>query len=105
MTDELLAWIRGLIREDNVHAFYASPVWRRMAAKVLKDNHYECSRCKAKGLVVRARTVHHKQYLRNHPELALNTDNLEPICDECHYNEHHRGRGKRNGGFVNEERW
>lgn len=105
MTDELLDWIRGLIRDDNVHAFYNSRIWRRLAAKVLEDNHHECARCKAKGLVVKARTVHHKEYLRKHPELALNTDNLEPICDDCHYDEHHRGSGKQKHGFVNEERW
>lgn len=48
-----------------------------------------------------ASTVHHRKYLRMHPELALDEDNLEPICEKCHYEEHH----KKPQGFVNEERW
>ena len=101
MTEEMLNWIRGLIRDNKVHEFYASPVWRRLQVQILKENHYECERCKRKGLVVKATTVHHKKYLRIHPELALDQDNLEPICEHCHYDEHHRKKP----GFTNEERW
>lgn len=101
MTDEMLEWIKKLIRDNDLHAFYTSPVWRRTQARILKENHYECSRCKAKGMVTRACTVHHKKYLREFPELALEDDNLEPICKNCHYKEHH---GKKRG-FQNEERW
>lgn len=101
MTEEILEWIKELIRNDNLHAFYVSSIWRRTQTRILKKNHYECSRCKARGMVVRARTVHHKKYLRDYPELALEDENLEPICDRCHYEEHHRKRRK----FLNEERW
>lgn len=101
MTDQLLDWIRQLIRDNNLHEFYTSPLWRRTQAHVLKANHYECSRCKAKGMVVKAKVVHHKKYLRQHPELALDEDNLEPLCEKCHYDEHHRKKP----GFMNEERW
>lgn len=101
MEETTLEWIRKLIRENNLHEFYTSPVWRRTQARILKENHYECSRCKAKGLVVRARTVHHRKYLRDHPELALEDENLEPICERCHYDEHHRKKQN----FMNEERW
>lgn len=101
MTEEMLNWIRGLIRDNKVHEFYTSPVWRRLQVQILKENHYECGRCKRKGLVVKATTVHHKKYLRIHPELALDPDNLEPICERCHYDEHHRKKP----GFTNEERW
>lgn len=101
MTNETLAWIKKLIQDNRIHDFYTSPIWRKTQARVLKENHYECSRCKAKGLVVAARTVHHKKYLKRFPELALDDDNLEPICERCHYEEHH----KKKPGFVNEERW
>lgn len=101
MTEEMLNWIRGLIRDNKVHEFYTSPAWRKLQAQILKENHYECERCKRKGLVVKATTVHHKKYLRLHPELALDPDNLEPICERCHYDEHHRKKP----GFTNEERW
>lgn len=100
MEKEMLDWITQLIRENNVHKFYASPVWRKKQAQILRENHYECERCKRKGLVVRARTVHHKKYLRENPELALEDENLEPICERCHYEEHHKKRR-----FINEERW
>lgn len=101
MEKEILEWIKKLIKENNTHEFYASPIWRRMQAQILKENHYECNRCKKKGLVVKARIVHHKQYLRKHPELALKKENLEALCDKCHYDEHHRKKP----GFMNEERW
>ena len=94
----MLDWITQLIRENDVHRFYASPVWRKKQAQILRENHYDCERCKRKGLVVRARTVHHKKYLREHPELALEDENLEPICERCHYEEHHKKRR-----FINEE--
>ena len=101
MDEGTLQWIKELIRENNLHAFYTSPAWRKIQAKVLKKNHWECRRCKNRGLVVRATTVHHKKYLRRYPELALDEDNLEPICKKCHYEEHHRAKA----GFTNEERW
>lgn len=101
MENETTQWVQKLIRENNTHEFYTSSIWRRTQARILKENNYECARCKQKGLVVRARTVHHKKYLRAHPELALDDDNLEPICEKCHYDEHHR----KMPGFMNEERW
>lgn len=101
MKEETLEWIRNLIRENKMHEFYTSPAWRKKQAQVLKENHWECERCKKKGLVVRANTVHHRKYLRRFPELAFDDDNLEPLCERCHYEEHH----KKKPGFVNEERW
>lgn len=101
MTEGLLNWIRQITRDNDLHQFYTSPIWRSTQAHVLKQNHYECSRCKAKGMVVKARVVHHKKYLRQHPELALDEDNLEPLCEKCHYDEHHRKKP----GFINKERW
>ena len=96
----MMNWIRELIANDNVHAFYTSPIWCRTQARILKQHHYECERCRKKGLVTRATTVHHRKYLRNHPELALDEENLEPICAKCHYEEHHKKHG-----FRNEEKW
>ncbi|MDO4553696.1 MAG: HNH endonuclease signature motif containing protein [Lachnospiraceae bacterium] len=100
MDENTLNWIRQLIRENNLHEFYTSSVWRKTQSQILKEHHYECQRCKEKGLLIRARTVHHKKYLRDYPELALTEENLEPICEKCHYDEHHRKQG-----FMNEEKW
>lgn len=101
MNEEILMWIKELIRENDVHRFYASGMWRRKQAQILKEKHWECERCKKKGKVKRADTVHHIKYLRDRPDLALEDENLEVLCKECHYDEHH----KKKGGFVNEERW
>lgn len=101
MNEITLEWIKQLIRDNNLHEFYTSSLWRRKQAQILKESHHECERCKKKGFVVRARTVHHRKYLRRYPELALDDNNLEPICEKCHYDEHHRKKL----GFMNEERW
>lgn len=95
-------WIIECIRNDDMHTFYTSPEWRRLQAQVLKRDHYECQRCKKKGFVSRARTVHHKEYVRKRPDLALDPANLEAICESCHWEEHHKREKK---SFLNEERW
>lgn len=94
-------WVRQLIKDNHVHEFYNSPAWKRKKKEILKEQHYECQRCREKGHYKRARTVHHRKYLRTRPDLALSDENLESICDECHYSEHHRKKM----GFINEERW
>lgn len=99
--DQIEAWVRRLIAENRDHDFYNSPIWKRKKKEILKAQHNECQRCKEKGKYKRARTVHHSKYLRTRPDLALADENLEAICDECHYDEHHRKRP----GFINEERW
>lgn len=91
--------IKELIKENRVHEFYVSPEWRRKSSEILRKQHNECQRCLLKGKYSYARTVHHKKYLRHRPDLAFEDDNLEAICDECHYEEHH-GRG-----FATPERW
>lgn len=101
MEQVVLEWIKQLIRDNNMHDFYTSPLWRRKQQQVLKQQNYECQRCKKKGLVTKAVTVHHKEYLRRYPELALEDENLEAVCDKCHYDEHHRRKQR----FINEERW
>ncbi len=101
MNEEYLQWLKELIKENRMHEFYVSKEWRRKAKDILKQRNYECERCKKKGLVSDARTVHHKEYIKRHPELALEDSNLEAICVKCHYEEHHRKKKK----FMNEERW
>lgn len=101
MEQNILEWIKQLIRDNDTHSFYTSSVWRKKQKEILKKQHFECQRCKKKGFVVRAVTVHHKEYLRKHPELALEDENLEAVCDKCHYDEHHRRKQR----FINEERW
>lgn len=51
-----------------------------------------CERCISRGLLVPAEIVHHKVYLTPEsymvPEVALNFDNLEALCRNCHNREH-----------------
>jgi 5-methylcytosine-specific restriction endonuclease McrA len=100
LTTDVLDWVNQLIRDGNIDAFYKSTKWTHKQSQILKDQHYECQRCKANGKVVKARTVHHKKYLKLFPGLALDDDNLEAICDACHYDEHHKRKG-----YTNDERW
>lgn len=99
--NEIDTWIRGLILEGRTHGFYTSPIWMKTRRAALKRAHGECQRCKARGKVVKADTVHHIRYLRDRPDLALDDDNLEALCAQCHYDEHHRKKP----GFTNAERW
>ena len=58
-----------------------------------------CERCKAKGLIVPAVICHHKIYLTDEnykePSIALNPQNLEAVCRECHNTEHHKDKQRR----------
>ncbi len=94
-----VAWLRELIRSGNTAPFYNTREWAELRERKRQAEHYECERCRAKGLYRPGRTVHHKKYLRRHPELALSWDNLECLCEECHYEEHHKAEQ------LNEERW
>lgn len=101
--DALEKWIKDLIAQDKLHTFYISSIWKSTKREVLKEQNHECQRCKLiKKIYTKATTVHHKKYVRKYPRLALTKSNLEAICEQCHYDEHHRGPKK---GFINEEKW
>ena len=110
---ELKKWIEELIREDKLYKFYKSPEWLKLKEEVLKEAHNECAKCKAKGIISRAEEVHHVQWVKKHPELALSRtyeykgqtyQNLLPLCHSCHDEEHERFGHEKKKQF-NEERW
>lgn len=110
---ELATWIKNLISEDKLYRFYKSKLWKQKKEKVLSDFHNECMWCRDKGKIVRAEEVHHVQYVRTHPELALDEyymykgqwyRNLIPLCHDCHDKVHERMKYKKHVQF-NEERW
>ena len=84
--------------------FYSSREWKRIRLIVLERDNYECQECRRKGLVTidtneysesakRKKiklVVHHVKELEHHPELALEIDNLEVNCVDCHNAEHDR---------------
>lgn len=72
--------------------FYYSTAWRRCRTAILgRDNHL-CQSCLKKGILTSATTVHHIKPLDDYPELALDADNLESCCRQCH-EEHHPEHG------------
>ena len=69
--------------------------------------------CKQRGFYQKANTVHHVQYVRNHPRLALSRaytfqgiehENLLPLCHNCH-EEIHNHRVKIQKEYLTEEKW
>lgn len=71
--------------------FYHSKAWSDCRNSYIQE-HSLCERCMAHGLIVPAYIIHHKTYLTdenlNDPSIALNHDNLEALCFDCHNNEH-----------------
>lgn len=108
-TKVTVVWIKELIRSGDTSPFYNTEEWGALAERKRKLEHYECERCRARGKVqdfkytkldnIKKVNVHHKKPLRLYPELALDINNLECLCDECHYEEHHKQKQ------LNEERW
>ena len=114
MTEEQCGkWISKLIAEDRLDKFYNSPQWRKLRKEVIAENKNECQDCKAKGYYTKANTVHHEQYVRKHPRLALSKTytfkgkeykNLIPLCHDCH-EARHGYRQKEKKEPLTKERW
>lgn len=128
--NELKTYINNLIEDDCLWKFYKRKEWIKLKNQILKENHYECAICKKQGKIKRydidkngnkrlLSTVHHVQYVRTHPELALSRTytyngktyvNLIPVCKACHNRIHKRfnkttAKAKKPKGFSNEEQW
>lgn len=110
---ELKQWIERLIQEGKLYQFYKSKAWIQKKTKVLDDYHNECAWCKEHGKIRKAETVHHVQFVKKHPELALDEyythggktyRNLIPLCHDCHDRAHERMKYKKKVQ-MNEERW
>lgn len=110
---EVGQWVGGLIADGRLHEFYVSPEWEHLRREVLDAAKYECQWCKQHGLYTRADTVHHVQFVRKHPQLALSKTyqfsgkeyvNLVPLCRNCHELAH-GGRGKVRPTPLTPERW
>lgn len=77
--------------------FYSSKAWQDCRNEYAKRRHYLCENCLRKGIYRPGEIVHHKIEIDpvtiEKPEIALNFDNLELLCRECHANRHElRGR-------------
>ncbi|WP_340014662.1 HNH endonuclease [Paenibacillus sp. FSL K6-1318] len=99
--------------------FYDSGDWKRLRTEVKQRDNYECQPCKRNGLVSidtneysesagRKKiqlVVHHIKELEDHPDLALDIDNLETVCVDCHNREHDRVFERNVNKWEKDERW
>lgn len=67
--------------------FYHSKAWKRVSTAYMTSRSYICERCGNPATI-----CHHKKHLDgknvNDPKVALNFDNLEALCQDCHNKEH-----------------
>ena len=99
--------------------FYDSGEWKRVRTEIKRRDNYECQECKRNGRVSvdtneysenaqRKKiqlVVHHIKELEHHPELALDLDNLETVCVDCHNKEHGRSFERKPNKWEHDERW
>ena len=91
-----------------------------MSAYIMRRDHYECQECRkrvrdagqplpaSERKIRRATQVHHIVPYEQRPDLGLDEDNLEAICDRCHniahgrtWTQNQRPRKK----YATEEKW
>lgn len=113
MTKEQIEYVKRCITDDDMHRFYIWKAWLHKRKEVLVLDHEECKDCKANGIYTKATTVHHNQFVRMHPETALDIfyeykgvkyRNLISLCHDCHEKRHKRRRKKKDY-VINKERW
>jgi 5-methylcytosine-specific restriction enzyme A len=76
-------------RDPESKRFYDSARWQKIRAVKLRDSPL-CEPCLAANRKTFASTVHHRLEIRDHPELALEWDNLVSACASCHSAHHMR---------------
>ena len=115
LTGEKLQWLKELIANRETHSFYVCPEWRHLQKEVLKEQKKECQCHKERGGYCKANHVHHINYVRIHPELALSKwymdgngiikRNLIAVCQWCHLNVCHPERLRKAREPITVERW
>lgn len=75
---------------DFAKKFYNSKAWKKARLAYIYKKFGLCERC----IKPNSKQVHHIKKLTpeniDNPEITLNEDNLEVLCDECHQLEHHQ---------------
>ena len=86
----------------NRAAFYHSRQWQQLSKVFLMSKNYICERCGGPASI-----AHHKKHLNaanfKNPEIALNPENLEALCIDCHNREHFSSGGAIARGFAFDE--
>lgn len=77
-------------------------------------DHNECQRCRENHKYTPATTVHHVNYVKKHPDMALDIwyewhgmkkRNLVSLCHDCHEAVHGYRKPKNQQKPLTEERW
>lgn len=75
--------------------FYSSKAWQSCRNEYAKRRGYLCENCLRQGIYKPGEIVHHKIELDpiniERPEVALNFENLELLCRDCHAAIHDNG--------------
>lgn len=112
MTQKEIVFVKKCVKED-IHRFYTWGKWKEVRKAVLAMDKQECQICKARGKYTKATTVHHVNYVKKHPEKALDIfyihngekkRNLISLCHDCH-EEVHGYRKPKCKQPLTEERW
>jgi len=78
--------------------FYSSKQWQNCRNEYAKSARYLCENCLRHGIYKPGEIVHHKIELDpiniEKPEVALNFDNLELLCRDCHAKMHEHSGGR-----------
>ena len=78
--------------------FYSSKAWQDCRNEYARRKHYLCENCLRKGIYKPGEIVHHIIELDpvniNNPEIALNFNNLELLCRDCHAEVHKHSGGR-----------
>lgn len=112
MTQQEIEFTRWCVAND-IHRFYVWGRWKQIRKQVLAMDHGECQRCREQHKYTAATTVHHVNYVRRHPEMALEVwyewngvrkRNLISLCRDCHEAVHGYRKTKHQEPLT-EERW
>ena len=73
--------------KEYAKSFYKGVQWKKVSGLYMSQRYYVCERCGGVGTI-----CHHRKPVTpwniNNPDITLNMDNLECLCQECHNQEH-----------------
>lgn len=86
--------------KDWAQAFYHSFEWRSLRYEILKRDGARCALCGATKEDGRVMNVDHKLPLRKFPDLSLEPDNLQVLCNACNHGKANKIATREEGELV-----
>lgn len=68
--------------------FYQGEKWKRIRARILRRDKYQCQLCRRYGRMREATEVHHIIHLDEDLSKAYDAKNLISLCHACHNLQH-----------------